>query len=694
MPSQEDYLDELLKTMDEDTEKEEAEKEEAPEDGQEIPSIDTLSELTDDEIMQLLAESGGIAQDAETAESEGFVQDAGIPQNVENGGKDADIADILESIEADASVTENAGAAACDDNAILSQQPDFELFSELDSTEDEDLQEIRELLQKADRNEPIAGEEDQKELSEGLPEELSGLFAESASIFEKEAEKPEAKAEKSEAARREKAEKREAARKERAEKREAGRKERAEKRKTARKERAEKREAAKTTRAEKRERQRAERKAAEREVDVSSLDAIVAEAGGLGVTDGLSGPDEPGNADSLSGLDGLGDADGLSGLDGLDREGNLDETEEAENEDAFNTDFDLDNLFQTEENSELFSLMDDGTDAVEAVIEGTTDTRKGKGLFRKIVEFLTEEEEEEENEEIRLSDENRGILKDLDKEGKTKKRRKKSKKSSKQGGEEEEGSLKATKKAKTKKAGKENKPKREKKVRREKEIGGEGLTLLVPGSRLSFKRILPILLSGASLGVLLFVFANAAADYTDKREAREAFYDGDYRTCYQNLYGKELNESEKVMYAKSESILYIRLWLREYEMFADEGDEMRALDSLIQTVDDYPVLYAYAVQWNADAEVEEGYAQILGILLAKYGLTQEQAQQIADEPKDKEYTRMVAAVVQGKGLQTFGKSDAEDGIFVEGSDFGEAGSLADELPEEMELGQGIFIESR
>ena len=77
------------------------------------------------------------------------------------------------------------------------------------------------------------------------------------------------------------------------------------------------------------------------------------------------------------------------------------------------------------------------------------------------------------------------------------------------------------------------------------------------------------------------MLGNFLADYTAKRSGREAYYAGDYQTCYQNLMGKELDETEQVMYSQSESILTIRMWLREYEVFVNEGSELEALDSLL-----------------------------------------------------------------------------------------------------------------
>lgn len=310
-----------------------------------------------------------------------------------------------------------------------------------------------------------------------------------------------------------------------------------------------------------------------------------------------------------------------------------------------------------------FAAVD--TQEADALIPDA-DERKGrkKGLLSKILEFLTEEDEEQtENENLQLSEENRDILDDLDKE-KAAGKKKKGKKA-KGGGES---------------GGKAKKPKKEKKPKKVKEPEPEPL---IPERRLTFKRVLPVLLLAASLGVLIIVFVNASVDFTGKLTAREAFYAEDYQACYQNLYGKNLNETEQMMFGKSESILYINLWLREYEMFVDEGAEVEALDSLLQTVARYPKLYDYAVQWDAGTEVAARYQRVLDILLEKYGLTEEQAKEIAAVGSNREYTKRVVLIVQG---EPFGIWDGPAATPTP-----ETTPLQDVLPEEEEMSEGGFI---
>lgn len=116
---------------------------------------------------------------------------------------------------------------------------------------------------------------------------------------------------------------------------------------------------------------------------------------------------------------------------------------------------------------------------------------------------------------------------------------------------------------------------------------------------------------------------------------------------------KELDETEQVMYSKSESILTIRMWLREYEVFVNEGSELEALDSLLQAVHDYPSLLNYATEYNAQDEVTVAFQEILNVLSQKYGLSQEEAQEIADISNNVEYTQRVMTVLQKLGLESW-----------------------------------------
>lgn len=324
-----------------------------------------------------------------------------------------------------------------------------------------------------------------------------------------------------------------------------------------------------------------------------------------------------------------------------------------------------------------------------AFTQETSEKKKKKGLLSRILEFLTAEDEEEkkENDELILSKENKDILDELDGESKSEKKSKKSKKNKKDNKGKKDKKSPEDEGEEAPKKEKPTKPKKPKKEKIQEPVSN--------GKKLSPKKIIPIVLVGISVAILLLVFVNSSIEYTDRKTAEVAYQKGDYQTCYQNLYGKKRNESEQIMFGKSESILRIRLWVREYEMFAEQGELVQALDSLIQTVDRYPELYEYAKTCNAEYEVVEEYAKVLNYLMNIYGLTEGQALEIAAEPNDFEYTVKVTAIANGTDENA---TESPTTVNEENSDSGlQSGlndSLPDMLPEEEELEDDNFFDNR
>lgn len=606
MPSQEDYLDNLLKDLSEEDEAAEASGQDMPEQDVSAPDLDAAAEMSEDEIERLL--SAGQADDE--------LQKA----------SDAEL-------------------------------PDEDVLKMLEGSEDEELQGIQELLQKSDNNEAV--DDSIAELLQDYPEEdlNAKVLGDAGDKPDKEEKKRLAK-EKKEQAKAQREQRRAEAAAKKAEKKAAKAAAKAEKQKNGKK-------SAKNTQAVPADGAPADVDGQDM-FDPAVLDSIVSEADRAGQALAEKSEDLVPNADESV-------------------------TEESKPADGGSDELDLDSLFGGDESAPMtedggdegFEMMTEaGMDAALARVdaEDSGEPKQKQGLFAKLINFLTEEDEEE-NEDIKLTKENQDILDDLDKEGKGGKGKKGKKK--KKDKDDKDGKDKAKKAAKPKKA---PKPKKEKKPK-------EAPT--VPEKKLSFKKMLPVILVGASVGVLLFVFVNAVTDYTAKRTARAAYYEGDYQTCYQNLIGKDLDETESIMFGKSESILYIRLWVREYEMFMGDGDRVRALDSLIQTVDMYPELYHYAGQWNAESEVAAGYAVILNYLVDDFGLTESVAQEIAAVRSDWEYTKIVTALANGMSYESWnapGNEVTPDDVQTPSEPSEDV--LPDALPEEGELGNDTFIDNQ
>ena len=282
-------------------------------------------------------------------------------------------------------------------------------------------------------------------------------------------------------------------------------------------------------------------------------------------------------------------------------------------------------------------------DELDSLLEKEANEKKPKkGLIARIIDLLTETDEDEEGEgaEIKLSEENAEVLEQLEaedgegKKGKKKKKKKdKGKKADDAGGDEEgEEGEGGGKKEKKKKPKKEKKPKNEEPEK--------------PSKKLNKKKVISIFALCATILVAVLIVSNLLGAHAVKQEAREAYSVGDYQTAYQDLFGQDLNESDEIIFKKSECILRIRLWYREYELLRDES-EVKALDSLIQSVSRYPGLYESAVKWQCLEEVEPVYNQIVEALYNDFGLTEEEAREIAMIKKDVDYTRAVYDVVNG-----------------------------------------------
>ena len=347
-----------------------------------------------------------------------------------------------------------------------------------------------------------------------------------------------------------------------------------------------------------------------------------------------------------------------------------------------NAENNIDALLSQEEGllGDLTSLISD-IDSIPDKDENVEPTKeKKKGFFARIMDFLTEEDEEKKpDQEIILSDENEEILKELDNE-KKKKKGKKAAKKGKDSDDEEESDKKDKKSKKAQKQKKKKEPKL-------KEV-------VPPGKKLSKRRVFLIFMVCMTIGAVFIVLCSISVDYVDKKKASSAFYKGDYEACYQNLVGKHLNESQQVMFGKSESILRIRLWIREYEMLEEEGLHPEALDSLMQSVHDYPKLQSFSDQWNATSEVEMIYKDMLAILQEKYHLNEVQAKKIANEEDDLVYSKLVRAIAGGESFETAWKNVAEERLSDQEETSENTGRMSEEdlLPEEKEIDKTIFAD--
>lgn len=299
---------------------------------------------------------------------------------------------------------------------------------------------------------------------------------------------------------------------------------------------------------------------------------------------------------------------------------------------------------------------------------------KKKGFWHRLMEELTREEEEPENQES--VDENEEILKELEAEDqiKEKKKNKKEKKKKDKKGKKsknasaDEENEDASGEAESKK--KKKKPKREKK---EKAKGPKEKSPRILSKKMLFSMIAFCATIIAAI-VLLSIFL---PDYADKKNARTAFYTGDYSKVYELLYDKNLNQSDQLIFERANVVLKLQRRLDSYELNKKIGQEAEALDALLQGTLKYEEILSDAT-YGAEEELQALYRKILDHLEQDYGIGEEEARTINSYDSET-YSRKIYSVVNGEDFSDLEQEAGEEGKTADND------KLQDVLPEEEDL---------
>ena len=299
---------------------------------------------------------------------------------------------------------------------------------------------------------------------------------------------------------------------------------------------------------------------------------------------------------------------------------------------------------------------------------------KKKGFWHRLMEELTREEEEPENQES--VDENEEILKELEAEDqiKEKKKNKKEKKKKDKKGKKsknasaDEENEDASGEAESKK--KKKKPKREKK---EKAKGPKEKSPKI----LSKKMLFSTIAFCATIIAAIVLFSIFLPDYADKKNARTAFYTGDYSKVYELLYDKNLNQSDQLIFERANVVLKLQRRLDSYELNKKIGQEAEALDALLQGTLKYEEILSDAT-YGAEEELQALYRKILDHLEQDYGIGEEEARTINSYDSET-YSRKIYSVVNGEDFSDLEQEAGEEGKTADND------KLQDVLPEEEDL---------
>lgn len=269
----------------------------------------------------------------------------------------------------------------------------------------------------------------------------------------------------------------------------------------------------------------------------------------------------------------------------------------------------------------------------DALLQEKEDKSKKKGLISRIISSLFEEvpEEEAETDEIAISDENRSILEEIGKEeignkkkqkkgkNKGKNKNKKVEETAEGDQEDSENTKKKNKKAKT--AKKEKKPK--------EKSGEKKETDKTAGKKLPKKQVILIFAICLTLMGIVIICSMILPSYWDRKNARKAYYQGDYETVYMLLENENLNESDQMLYERSVMILILENKLDAYNLNMSLAQEKEAVNELFSAVAFYQKNLEYAQGIGALEEMQGTYEEILSLLETNLGISENRAVEIA-----------------------------------------------------------------
>jgi len=316
----------------------------------------------------------------------------------------------------------------------------------------------------------------------------------------------------------------------------------------------------------------------------------------------------------------------------------------------------------TEENAEV---QEDGKESTKSgkknsKQKGGKEKKKAKkeSFFSKVLNALTEEVEDTaggtvpEAGKTGVTQENLNILEELSAEDKkkvkkAKKEEKQNKKAGKKGknapqkGEDDEAdNSKESDKKKARKAKRAGK-KREK---QEKPRKVEEITK--PEKKLPKKRVLSVFVLCFSILAAVLILQNVVSQSDNWKEAQYAFDNGDYATCFANLESIERNDEEEELYQKTYIIMSVQRKWDAYKNFMTMGENVEALNSLLEGVALYRSREELALENGVHAQTTVIY-QDMTEALQGYGLSQEDIDTILGYESKVTYTKRLDSIING-----------------------------------------------
>ncbi|MBR6157078.1 MAG: hypothetical protein IKQ27_08980, partial [Lachnospiraceae bacterium] len=197
---------------------------------------------------------------------------------------------------------------------------------------------------------------------------------------------------------------------------------------------------------------------------------------------------------------------------------------------------------------------------------------------------------------------------------------------------------KKPKKEKAEKPKKEKKPKKPKKEKAEEPDNSK---------RIPKKYIIRTFMLSLSILAAILVISMYVPSLLVLKQARNAYYDADYKTAFLQMYGKDLSESDRLIYERSRLLVNLERKYESYENYRRMGMRTEALDALLQGVKRYEDLKNEAKELNVAPEFGEIYIKIVAALNGDFDMTEEEARETLTYSAY-DYTGKIEATANGQ----------------------------------------------
>lgn len=126
----------------------------------------------------------------------------------------------------------------------------------------------------------------------------------------------------------------------------------------------------------------------------------------------------------------------------------------------------------------------------------------------------------------------------------------------------------------------------------------------------------------------IFVFFVFTTDFNYKQAVEKAtdyFASQKYHKAYDEIKGVDIKEKDRELKDRIYTVMYVERLYEAYETNLTMGREEKALDSLLRGVEKYYAHYEEAQDLGIVSDIDFSFAQIQNALLARYGISVEQA---------------------------------------------------------------------